>query len=206
MLSQQGKLKIRAKVKDKIFVDKKSMVEDMALSLKVRMIEEFNSHPVTQEILSGPRGSNISGTLTGSGNLFSFIGFEKNSNPITPILEQLNLIQISLRKSYDNIFLYIRMPTPEDIWKVTPMPWQEGRSWAKGIESGISGLNYYLYFENPNPSISQISRSGTGVQSGKQRSSSRYVPVKYISELLKKYKTKFSSIGKRSKFIFTEIN
>ena len=55
------------------------------------MLLEFNSHPVTKEIEAGPRAQNISGTLGGAGNLFSFIGFDDGDNPIAPvrrILEQ----------------------------------------------------------------------------------------------------------------------
>ena len=48
-------------------------------------IEHFNAHPVTQEIEGGPDANNISGTLIGYGNLFSFIGFSENESPIHPV-------------------------------------------------------------------------------------------------------------------------
>ena len=54
------------------------------------MVEEFVQHPVTQEINAGPTAGNISGTLGGVGNLFAFLGFEKNSNPTLNILDILN--------------------------------------------------------------------------------------------------------------------
>ena len=101
------------------------------------------------------------------------------------------------------------MPTPEDVWEVTPMPWADGRSWAKGIESGISGLNFYLSIQKAGIRASKAfedSRSGTAIQSRKIISpSARFNPTQYISTLLKKYKTKFSSIGRKSKNIFTEV-
>ena len=40
-----------------------------------QMLREFDSHPVTTEISSGPKAGNTSNTLSGRGNLFSFIGF-----------------------------------------------------------------------------------------------------------------------------------
>ena len=39
---------------------------------KENFFEEFQSHPVTQEIQDGPTASNVSSTLNGIGNLFSF--------------------------------------------------------------------------------------------------------------------------------------
>ena len=64
-------------------------VEPMFLQIKERMIQEFLNHNVTKEINLGPNAENISGTLSGYGNLFSFIGFEKGDDPIKPILDIL---------------------------------------------------------------------------------------------------------------------
>lgn len=181
----------------------KNQILNKAQIIKKQMISEFNAHPVTREILSGPDATNLSQTLVGAknGNLFSFIGFESGSDPIQPILQRLIEIEITLDKSSDSYFLNIKMPSPEEIWELTPMPWQEGRSWAKGIESGISGLNYYLY-----GNFEENSRSGTGVQTNKVRSYARYVPIQYITTLLKKYRTKFSSLYKKNKSIYTLVD
>jgi hypothetical protein len=43
---------------------------------KARLLQDLNNHPVTKEIESGETASNVSGTLGGKGNLFSFIGFQ----------------------------------------------------------------------------------------------------------------------------------
>ena len=40
-----------------------------------KLLNEFETHPVTREIEGGPDATNTSGTLGGSGNLFSFLGF-----------------------------------------------------------------------------------------------------------------------------------
>ncbi len=199
-LPESIKRQVHAKVIKKEVVD----ITKKAQALKEMMISEFNSHPVTVEIKAGPYAGNYSDTLVGvtGGNLFSFIGFESGSDPIAPILEKLNSIKISSRTEYKNSFLNIELPSIEEIWEVTPMPWQEGRSWAKGIESGISGLNYYLFSSNRQ---FKDSRSGPAVQASKARTGARYLPTQYLTTLFKKYRTKFSSLYRRNKSIFTFV-
>jgi hypothetical protein len=160
--------------------------------LKIQMIEDFMSHPITKEILAGPRATNTSGTLEGYGNLFSFIGFERNSLTVEPIIDILKRIEPIL-DSQENVIRaeLLEFPQPEEVWKVTPMPWQEGRSWARGIESGISGLNYYLFSEEG----LAHSRSGTGEQMQKPISSHfRYRNTQYVTAFLKKYKALYQKL------------
>ena len=57
--------------------------------MKKDMIKSFLGLGVTREILGGKNASNISGTLGGYGNLFSFIGFPEGSSPVDPIVELL---------------------------------------------------------------------------------------------------------------------
>lgn len=196
---------IKKQIHNKIVKKEVADISKTAEDLKRMMISEFLSHPVTVEIKAGPYAGNYSDTLVGvsEGNLFSFIGFRQGSDPITPILNKLNEIKIISKTDYNSSFLNISMPKIEDIWEITPMPWQEGRSWAKGIESGISGLNYYLF---SNSGRLKNSRSGPAIQSEKSRSGARYMPTQYLSTLFKKYRTKFSSLYKRNKSIFTFVD
>jgi hypothetical protein len=184
-------------------------IKDSAEKLKRSMIEEFLRHPITRELLDKNTAENYSQTLVGYGNLYSFIGFDYPEDPVAPILDLLNAIKIDVRLIGDNLFLNIKMPTPDDVWLVTPMPWADGRSWAKGIESGISGLNFYLSIQKAGVKALrafQDSRSGTAIQSKKVITpSARYVPTQYISTFLKKYKTKFSSLGKKNISVFTDV-
>ena len=193
----------------KVIKNKNKDIEKTAQKIKQEMIAEFLRHPVTRELLEKNTAQNYSQTLVGYGNLYSFIGFNYPEDPTVPILDLLNATRIDLRLNGSNLFLYIKIPTPEDVWAVTPMPWADGRSWAKGIESGISGLNFYLSVQKAGAKALKAfedSRSGTAIQSNKKVSpSARYNPTLYISTLLKKYKTKFSSLGKKSKNIFTEV-
>lgn len=162
-------------------------------SVKNDMIDEFLNHPVTKEILNGPDSTNDSGTLGGYGNLFSYIGFYNGDDPIEPILNELKKSTIVFSRLVFNGALWnIYIPSKEDIWEVSPMPWAPGRSWAKGIETGISGVGYYLFDSSGNlPS----SRSETAIQTqNKIKSKIRFKNVKYISSLLSKYELKFSQL------------
>jgi hypothetical protein len=158
---------------------------------KNEMIAEFLNHPVTIEIKGGVNSTNISGTLGGgSGNLFSFIGFDSNDDPIEPILRILEQISFDyLNTSTKRINYRINLPSAKEIFAATPMPWATGRSWAKGIETGISGLGFYLRKETPN------SRSGLGIQSPRKvRKKSKFKNIKYISDLIKRYEKEFSNL------------
>jgi hypothetical protein len=166
-------------------------------NIKRQMISEFLNHDVTKEIKAGPESQNISNTLGGYGNLFSYIGFYEGEDPTDPITELLEKTNIQFSRLIDGGAVWnIYMPAKEDIWEVTPMPWAEGRSWAKGIETGISGLGEYFYTlrrEMPN------SRSGSGLQlKSKLRRKNRFKNVKYITDLLKKYEKRFSELDETS--------
>jgi hypothetical protein len=164
-------------------------IKDTIDEIKKQMINDFMNHPVTEEILNGYNASNSSGTLNGYGNLFSFIGFDENDSPIIPIIEILENIMVvtSKNKASPIITATIFMPTPKDIFQITPMPWATGRSWAKGIESGISGLGYYA-------NVYGKGRSGGGVQSGNKIRSGRFKSTPYISSLINKYQKIISQI------------
>jgi len=166
-------------------------------NIKRQMISEFLNHDVTKEIKAGPESQNISNTLGGYGNLFSYIGFYEGEDPTDPVTELLEKTNIQFSRLIDGGAVWnIYMPTKEDVWEVTPMPWAEGRSWAKGIETGISGLGEYFYTlrrEMPN------SRSGSGLQlKSKLRRKNRFKNVKYITDLLKKYEKRFSELDETS--------
>ena len=66
---------------------------------KKNLIENFSSHEVTREIEGGAGANNISGTLGGYGNLFSFIGFNSGFNPIDSVKNLINKIRV-FKKPY----------------------------------------------------------------------------------------------------------
>lgn len=163
-------------------------------AIKRRMIREFLDHPVTKEILAGPSAQNTSGTLGGYGNLFSYIGFYDGDEPIQPVLDLFEKTTIQFVGTVpDGANWTIFMPAREDVWDASPMPWASGRSWARGIETGISGIGQYLYEQRQ--SIKN-SRSGPAIQTqqGKIRGKTRFKNVKYISAILAKYEKEFSNL------------
>lgn len=174
--------------------------EAMAEALKVfnknkaELLQDFREHPVTKEIQAGPNASNTSSTLGGYGNLFSYIGFDKDSEDPTRIIEDRLMKETEMSKTPtfkikgDEIVFEFNVNTvdKESLTKDTPMPFEQGRSWVNGIEKGISGLSYYIYGK-----LLDKSRSGSGLQSDTKIRGLSYKPVKYMSEILNKFKRKF---------------
>jgi len=179
-------------------------------SMKNQMIADFLNLKITEEIMAGPHASNISGTLAtlsglDYGNLFSFIGFEQGSNPIDVIVEILQSTELVYVKSIPRYIEFeIHMPTAQMIFNATPMPWADGRSWAQGIEQGISGLGLYIYKSEG----VQKSRSGTAIQTHfgsrsdsrpglapKRRTEyGRFNNKQYISAFINDWNNKFNKI------------
>lgn len=170
--------------------DFNDIIQDKFNTIKNQLIQEFLSHEVTKEIKAGPNASNTSGTLNGKGNLFSFIGFNESDDPIQDILNILESIEVKFIKDIPsgNQFI-INFPESNEIFAATPMPWASGRSWAKGIESGISGLGYYLLQK------SSKSRSGEALQTSVNLNGARFKNTKYISSLLAKYKKQIINLN-----------
>jgi hypothetical protein len=168
-----------------------SQLEKQIEKIKQEIIEEFENHPVTQEINGGIAASNISNTLDGVTNLYSFIGFENGDNPLDPIREELKKINLKYTtNSKGELVFSVEFPTAKDIFKVTPMPWATGRSWSQGIELGISGLGYYI-------KKTKNSRSGLGIQSQTPiRNGVRFKNTKYISYLINSYTKKIQDLSK----------
>ena len=157
--------------------------------LKNEMIKEFLTHPVTIEIKDGPNASNISGTLGGATNLFAFIGFNEGDDPITPILEILQNTKYRRTKENKGAQEFtVDLPQIKEIFSAAPMPWASGRSWAQGIEVGISGIGYLLRKNSSN------SRSGAAIQSRTKVRGGKFQNVPYISAIIRKYEKKFSKL------------
>jgi hypothetical protein len=149
----------------------------------------FNAHEVTEEIEGGPGANNSSGTLIGSdGNLFTFIGFYDGDNPVSPVRQYLRskgavyktskFVKLSTKEGMYNF--RVNAPTMKDIEGLTPMPWESGRSWVKGVERGISGVGNYMYKQTA------ASRSGGAIQI-KGKLGGSFKRVKYMSALLNNY-------------------
>ena len=163
---------------------------------KEAFIQDFESHPVSVEIQQGPSAENISGTLGGYGNLFTFIGFDQKSNPVQNVSHLIKLITkfktIRPSKNKNSLEIIVSVPTLEDFGASTPLPWESGRSWVIGIERGISGFGSYMYEKRHGQ---EYSRSGAAFQAKippKYEAPQKIRPggfrnVKYMSELILKF-------------------
>ena len=172
--------------------------------LKEKMLEEFDEHPITQELIEGsndPLGAeNISNTLHGRGNLFTFIGFQRGTNPVEGVREISDNFT-TLRKAPDvsdtdtgiRFKFPISVPSRDELEDATPMPWGTAKSWFFRVEKGgIRGLNYYIYWKMIDNE--EVSRSGAGTMA-KTRDGKRLVklrdlefqPMPYFTPILKKF-------------------
>lgn len=174
----RGKALSSKKAKDKAFEKAEKKVEKE----KYNLINAFENHPVTKEIQAGPTASNTSGTLGGYGNLFSFIGFEANSDPISPIKEILNEIEAKNIKVNDGGYsVTVKYPSQNEIKNATPLPFESGKSWVLGIEDGISGFTKYIYTKFLS------GRSKQGVQSDKAKGVGTFKKQNYLNSLLQDF-------------------
>jgi|688.fasta_scaffold07936_4 hypothetical protein len=177
-------------IEEQIFASKsvkklmRDIVEKEVQKEKILFQNEFESHPVTQELDGGETSSNNSGTLGGYGNLFSFLGFNAGSKPTAPVKLLIRSIALSPslpRKSGSKFRFTMNVPSKDDFASISSLPWESGRSWLLDIERGVSGLGAYLYGRF------STSRSGGGIQSKFKYSDRVFKPVKYFSQMYTKF-------------------
>jgi hypothetical protein len=174
-----------SKVQSKSLEKEARLIADKILEEKKQeYLFEIKEHPVSKEISDGVNASNISNTLNGEGNLYTFIGFDDGDEPIEDLIDAIEkntrIKQISSKDGAFNFQVY--SPSLDELTSYTPMPFEGGNSWVKGIEKGISGFSNYLYgllFSN--------SRSGGGIQSKNKVRRASYRPTKYFSILYKSF-------------------
>lgn len=166
------------------------------------MIDEFENHPVTQEIEGGIEADNISETFGGKfknsegKNLYSFIGFNAGETPISVIRSffdlkhkygpKMELSSVNKKRLKFNFKVYT--PNIEEIYKQTPIPWAAGLSWVRRIEIGIPGLGRFL-----NKFGIDSSRSGGGVQVDRELRPAKFKPVQYLSGIFDRFIKKFNN-------------
>lgn len=183
-------------IQDTIFTNRaiKQIVRDIVQKEvekeKILFRTDFESHPVTRELEGGEDASNNSGTLGGYGNLFSFLGFNREVNPTSPVKSLIQNIRVdrNVQTSINGFKIKVDIPSKEEFAAISPMPWEGGRSWLLDMERGISGLGAYLYGRF------KASRSGTGIQSKYKYSNRVFRPVKYFSAMYNKFLKRLGAI------------
>ena len=156
---------------------------------KHKMIEQFNHSVITKEIEAGATSENISETLGGYGNLYSFIGFDSSKpNPIIKLRELLRTATHlnQTKRIGDNWYFRVTTPTQHEINEATPMEWEGGNGWAEGIEHGISGLSFYMY------KFWEKGRSKTGMQLPEENNEElSFSTHKYLTPIIRDFRAKF---------------
>ena len=176
--------RIRVKVLSTKTAKEKALkkAEEKVMEEKGILIDKFDNHEVTKEIAAGPKASNTSGTLGGYGNLFSFIGFEAETDPISPIRELLNQIQVkNIKFNGKNYFATVKYPSQNEIIAASPLPFEQGKSWAIGIEKGISGFSQYIYTKFLG------GRSKEAIQTDKAKGVGLFRKKDYLNSLLQDF-------------------
>ena len=205
MAAKKIKLKINRRVfekevakgrSSKVFKDlayKKA--EERAEEAKKELLKEFEESKITQELQAGSGNMknisrNLLGLPYGKGSLFGFIGFNHGDDPVSEVRSYLkatgHLYKTSRfqkrGKTGGTYEFKVETPDINAIESLTPMPWEGGRSWVRGIERGISGLGYYI------ANHSRLSRSGQGIQSKNvYNQAAMYKPSKYMSQMISNF-------------------
>ena len=170
----------------------RQIIEKQFSTIKRKFINDFETHPVTQELRGGSGSSNITSSLV-EGNLFGFIGFERGFEPI-PSLEKLIAktdIIIKRRRmgTFGFIWTYlVTSPSLQEMYSATPLPWANGSSWLRELEGrGIPNLGQYMHKRITS------SRSGAGFQNA-NRSNGGRLKIGYIKELLLEFEKNLNAI------------
>lgn len=156
---------------------------------KQELIDEFNDSPVTQELEAGPDVTESKVLPSGYGNLFSFLGFNDNRDPVAPVREQLEKISIAGRpRVTDRKWIFsIKAPSTDDLERISPMDWETGRSWISAVTKGLSGFSHYLQ------SLSRKLGRSTGGEQVKPevRPGEYFAGTPYIIGMIGRFRRKF---------------
>jgi hypothetical protein len=153
------------------------------------LISEFNNHKITVELKNGPGASNISNTLGGYGNLFSFLGFFQSRNPIEELENLLSTMSIRKTTRKGKTFYYrINLPTKSQISDATKMNWGSGSSWAYAVENGDfngdANLSHYIY------KTWIKGRSKMGLQAKGNISEKDFSPTPYLTPMFESFRNR----------------
>lgn len=155
---------------------------------KQKMLKEFDSHQVTKELENFGESK-----LIPRGTLFGFLGFDKGDDPVAPLRDLLDRATIlkpgRIRRGRAQKSYAVTIPTKEELYSATPLPWAPGRSWLKAVEFGISGLGNYMAIETDR------SRSGEGIQVKNANLGGKFKNIQYLSSILKNMEKNLLTLG-----------
>lgn len=130
---------------------------------KKYILDEVRKHDVCKELRDPEAPSKF--LPSESSTLFGFMGFKADADPVGYLLSFLEKnIQpkFSVNLGAYTLISSLSLPTKSQM-KEDPnlrMPWLKGISWPEAIESGVSGLKYFIGKEG-------VGRSELGIQAKK---------------------------------------
>ncbi len=168
-----------------------------------RFFQEFDNDEVTKSIENGPKENDgIVNTVKG-GNLYSLIGFNSGSNPVSA-LRKILFNRFKLRgnlttRLVGNKIIVERTtesPTLVNVEEETSGKYGVGdwtsKSWVRLIEDGIPWFRYYLFGEK----YEKWSRSGTAIQAKNEEGepitvrNESFAGIPYLSKLLRNFRNR----------------
>lgn len=161
---------------------------------KEALLEEFDSSPVTKEIEAGPDLAESQILPGGYGNLFSFLGFERGTDPITPVRQLLDKIYMVRKPVIMERYwkFTIRTPSETDFEREAPMTWESGRSWVEAVTHGLSGFSHYMFSLKEGRFKGSRSSTGTQVKANLRSTAEYFAGVGYVIGMLGRFKRKFN--------------
>ncbi len=167
------------------FIDQLNGKFDQA---KKETLQEFDDHPVTQEMAAGPSADSQFLTTKTGGNLFSLLGFYANEHPEKDLRRSLEkgihkgIITKTVKSDGTIVYtMVVKTPSVESLGKGAPILEWVNTSWIEAVENGVPGFTNYVFkllnhFKN--------SRSGTAVQSKRPLRQGRCPRIPYMSKIL----------------------
>lgn len=204
-----NEVSIRAKVVNEVKKEQyvnfmRRAVETRVLFAKEEMLRDLDSHQVTKELLDSPSSYGQSQLLT-RGNLVTYLGLPDGAYAYWTLREhirqntELNESPPDISANSKRIFYTFKIDAPslreiyEDKQFESPDKWTS-RSWVQVIEDGFSGAaSNVLHYFFSTKELGNTSRSGFGIQlkGKKTKNPASFTPMKYVSEILNKFRGKF---------------
>ena len=180
-------------VKRRVRPHLQELARDVFQEAKDIMIQEVLSHPVSVELSQRTGNSKF---LSGArGSLYGFLGFNDGYDPISHLVNYLRQKVkfkpgvITGRKGDIRLNTIIEVPSNEDFNKDGRfrLPWESGKSWPIAVETGVSGLPYYL-----NYNVEGVSRSGGGIQIKSRRKGrfTEFAGTSYLTPIFKEFRVR----------------
>lgn len=114
------------------------------------ILDEVENHEISQELRSKSAPSKF--LPSASSTLFGFMGFDASSDPVSALVDYLkDNISMKFGVKVGNMVLVSSLSIPNKkqmaLESSLQLPWMGGISWPEAIESGVSGLKYFLGVE-----------------------------------------------------------